>query len=55
MSVVERAKDLLAVEEDFSQERKHLHLAFLNGTLQIDTGKFYPSDPGRPVRERPCR
>jgi phage/plasmid-associated DNA primase len=48
--VVDRAKDLLAVEE-FFQDRKHLHLAFLNGTLQIDTGKFQPSDPCRPVKE----
>lgn len=48
-SVVDRARDLLAVE-DFFQDRKHLHLAFLNGTLQIDNGKFHPSDPGRPVK-----
>jgi P4 family phage/plasmid primase-like protien len=50
-SVVDRAKDLLAVEDDFFQDRKHLHLAFSNGTLQIDTGKFNASDPGRPVKE----
>ena len=52
-SVVDRAKDLLAVEDgdDFFQDRKHLHLAFLNGTLQIDNGQFHPSDPGRPVKE----
>ena len=49
-SVVDRAKDLLAVEE-FFQDRKHLHLAFLNGTLQIDTGKFHASDPAKPVKE----
>ncbi len=50
-NVVDRAKDLLAVEDDFFQDRKHLHLAFLNGTLQIDTGKFNASDPSRPVKE----
>ena len=50
-SVVERARDLLAVEDDFFQDRKHLHLALLNGTLQIDTAKFQSSDPGHPVKE----
>ncbi len=49
-SVVDRARDLLAVEDDFFQDRKHLHLAFLNGTLQIDNGKFQLSDPCRPVK-----
>src|ERR1017187_9629270 len=52
-SVVDRARDLLSVsvDDDFFQDRKHLHLAFLNGTLQIDTGKFHAPDPGRPVKE----
>src|ERR1017187_5996151 len=50
-SVVDRAKDLLTVDDDFFQDRKHLHLAFLDGTLQIDTGKFNASEPGRPVKE----
>src|ERR1039458_2539198 len=52
-SVVDRVRDLLAVEDDdaFFQDRKHLHLAFLNGTLQIDTGNFHASEPGRPVKE----
>jgi P4 family phage/plasmid primase-like protien len=50
-AVVDRAKDLLAVEDDFFQDRKHLHLAFSNGTLQIDNAKFHASDPGRPVKE----
>ncbi|MGO8926292.1 MAG: phage/plasmid primase, P4 family [Limisphaerales bacterium] len=50
-AVVDRARDLLAVEDDFFQDRKHLHLAFLNGTLQIDNGKFNASEPGRLVRE----
>jgi len=48
---VERAKDLLLVDDQCFHDRKHLHLAFMNGVLQIDTGKFYPSDPNRPVRE----
>jgi P4 family phage/plasmid primase-like protien len=50
-SVVDRARDLLVVDEDFFQDREHLHLAFSNGTLQIDTGKFQLSDPARPVKE----
>jgi hypothetical protein len=35
-SVVERAKDLLVVDDDFFQDRKHMHLALANGVLQID-------------------
>ena len=50
-SVVDRAKDLLTVDDNFFQDRKHLHLALLNGTLQIDNGTFHPSDPGRPVKK----
>jgi hypothetical protein len=50
-SVVDRARDLLVVEDNFFQDRKHLHLAFLNGTLQIDNGKFQLSDPGHQVKE----
>jgi P4 family phage/plasmid primase-like protien len=50
-SVVERAKDLLTVDDDFFQDHKTLHLAFMNGVLQIDNNKFHPSDPGRAVKE----
>jgi hypothetical protein len=50
-SVVDRAKDLLAVEEEFFQEHKRLHLALTNGVLQIDNQKLHPSDPSPPVRE----
>jgi len=50
-SVVDRAKDLLTVDDDFFQDRQHMHLALSNGILQIDNGTFNGSDPGRPVRE----
>ena len=50
-SVVERAKDLLLVDDGYFHDRKHLHLACQNGVLQIDSQKFYPTDPDRPVRE----
>jgi len=50
-SVIERAKDLLAADDTFFQDRKHLHLSLANGVLQIDTGKFHVSDPARPVRQ----
>jgi P4 family phage/plasmid primase-like protien len=50
-SVVERAKDLLAVDDAYFKDRQHLHLALQNGVLQIDTKQFHPSDPNRPVRE----
>jgi P4 family phage/plasmid primase-like protien len=50
-TVVERAKDLLVVQDDFFQDRKTLHLAFMNGILQIDNNKFHPSNPGRAVKE----
>lgn len=49
-SVVERAKDLVAVDDIF-QDRRHLHVSLQNGTLQLDNLKFTPSTPGRPVRE----
>jgi phage/plasmid-associated DNA primase len=48
-TVVERAKELL-VDEGRFQDRP-MHLSLLNGVLQIDTGKFYPSTPSLPVRE----
>jgi P4 family phage/plasmid primase-like protien len=50
-SVVERAKDLLVVDELYFKDRQHLHLACLNGVLRIDSKQFHPSDPKRPVRE----
>jgi P4 family phage/plasmid primase-like protien len=50
-SVVERARDLLVVEDDFFQDRKHMRLALQNGVLEIDNSKFHPSDPGRAVKE----
>jgi P4 family phage/plasmid primase-like protien len=50
-SIIERAKDLLAVEDDYFQDRKHLYLSLANGVLQIDTGQFHESNPARPVRK----
>jgi phage/plasmid-associated DNA primase len=51
-SVVERAKDLLVVDDDdFFQDRKHMRLAFQNGVLEIENSKFHLSDPGRAVKE----
>jgi P4 family phage/plasmid primase-like protien len=50
-SVVERARDLLAVDSDFFQDRQHLHLALDNGTLQMDNLHFQPSAPNHPVTE----
>ena len=50
-SVVERAKDLLLVDDQYFRDHQHLHLAFLNGVLQIDNSQFHPSDPKLPVRE----
>ena len=49
--VVERAKDLLCVGDEYFEDRQPLHLAFVNGVLQIDSNTFKPSDPTRPVRE----
>ena len=48
--VVDRARDLLQVDELHFKDRQHLHLALMNGVLQIDTNKFHPSDPNIPVR-----
>jgi P4 family phage/plasmid primase-like protien len=50
-TVMERAKDLLAVDDDYFQDRQHLHLSFSNGVLQIDNNQFHASDPARPVKE----
>ena len=50
-SAVDRAKDLLSVEDDFFQDRKYMHLAFTNGILQIDNGKFHDPHPGRAITE----
>jgi len=49
--VIETAKDLLVVGDDFFQDRRYLHVSLKNGTLQLDNLKFTPSTPGRPVRE----
>ena len=35
----------------FSRTASIFTWPFLNGTLQIDSGKFHASDPGRPVKE----
>jgi P4 family phage/plasmid primase-like protien len=50
-SVMERARDLLVVDELYFKDRQHLHLSLQNGVLQIDTKQFHRSDPSRPVRE----
>jgi P4 family phage/plasmid primase-like protien len=50
-AVVERARDLLAVDDGYFQDRKHLHLSLANGVLQIDNSQFYPSDPAQPVKK----
>ena len=49
--MVERAEELLTVDDDWFQDRRHLHLALNNGMLQIDNRQFHPSDPQGPVRE----
>jgi putative DNA primase/helicase len=48
---VERARDVLQVDDSYFLDHKHLHLSLKNGVLQIDTGKFHVSDPAQPVRQ----
>jgi len=50
-AVVLRAKDLLAVNEDFFHDRVPVQVSLANGILQLDGLNFLPSTPGRPVRE----
>lgn len=49
--VVERAKDLLLIQDDFFQDRRHLDLACKNGTLRLDTHTFQPSTSQHPLKE----
>jgi P4 family phage/plasmid primase-like protien len=49
-SIVERAKELLAVDQSFFREQQPYHLAFQNGVLNFDTMTFEPLSPTYPLR-----
>jgi P4 family phage/plasmid primase-like protien len=50
-SVLERAKDLLAVDQSFFRDQQPYHMAFQNGVLNFDTMAFAPLSPTYPLRK----
>jgi P4 family phage/plasmid primase-like protien len=50
-SVVDRARDLLAVDDDYFDDGKPFQIPLLNGVLQLDPLKFHAHHPIRALRE----
>ncbi len=49
--IAERARELLAVEDDYFQDRQPVQIALTNGVLQLSGPVFHKPHPGRPIRE----